>query len=270
MAECHPAAATPIREIVARSDTGDRPPTAFLMFLMAGIGLIAPASAVAAAIVLIVLAIELVRAWTCSDDNGAPTIITVDISGSQTSVGLGHKKGALIMTLELAQDIEILERTPHTLRALLGGLSAPWIHNDRGPDDWSPFAVVGHLIHGEETNWLPRVEMILRYGHSRPFESIDRLAQFGRFDDQPLDGLLATFAQLRGENLNRLQAMRLTQAQLELRGLHPELGAVTLRQLLATWVVHDLNHLGQVAEAMSKRYADAVGPWKAYLDILGR
>lgn len=172
--------------------------------------------------------------------------------------------------MELDQTLEILERTPATLRAILEGLSADWTHTHSDPDSWSPSAVVGHLINGEETNWLPRAEMILQYGESRPFESFDRTAQFDRFKDQSLDQLLNTFEQLRRQNIARLKAMQLTSAQLSLRGTHPELGAVTLQQLLATWVVHDLNHIGQVVEAMSKRYVEAVGPWKAYLPILSR
>ncbi|MBI5053325.1 MAG: DinB family protein [Chloroflexi bacterium] len=172
--------------------------------------------------------------------------------------------------MELDQTLEILERTPATLRAILEGLSADWTHTHGDPDSWSPSAVVGHLIHGEETNWLPRAEMILQHGESRPFESFDRTAQFDRLKDQSLDQLLNTFEQLRRQNIARLKTMRLTSAQLSLGGTHPELGAVTLRQLLATWVVHDLNHIGQIVEAMSKRYVEAVGPWKAYLPILSR
>ena len=172
--------------------------------------------------------------------------------------------------MELDQTLEILERTPATLRAILAGLSADWTHAHSDPDSWSPSAVVGHLINGEETNWLPRAEMILQYGESRPFETFDRTAQFDQLKDQSLDQLLNTFEQLRRQNIARLKAMQITSAQLSLRGTHPELGAVTLRQLLATWVVHDLNHIGQVVEAMSKRYVEAVGPWKAFLPILSR
>ncbi len=174
------------------------------------------------------------------------------------------------MELNVAQAIEILQRTPETLRALLEGLSPAWTQTDGSREDWNPHAVIGHLIHGEETNWIPRAEMILQYGDSRPFDGFDRFAQFDRFADQPLDQLLHTFAQLRQENIAKLEALHLTEAQLGLRGQHPQLGAVTLRQLLASWVVHDLNHIGQVAEAMSKRYTQAVGPWKANLDILSR
>ena len=174
------------------------------------------------------------------------------------------------MDLELAQAVEVLERTPATLQALLGGLSPAWIHTSGEPDSWNPHTIVGHLIHGEETDWIPRAEIILEHGPSRAFEPFDRFAQLDRFKDEPLTRLLETFATLRRQNLTRLKAMRLTRAQLELRGTHPALGPVTLRQLIATWVVHDLNHIAQAVRVMSKHYTEAVGPWKAYLPILTR
>ncbi len=174
------------------------------------------------------------------------------------------------MEFQLEPVIAILQRTPATLRALLAGLSPAWTQPDGDRDAWSPHAVVGHLLHAEETNFIPRAEMILHQGESHPFESFDRYAQFERFGDRPLDALLDLFAERRQENLARLDAMHLTPAQLDLRGVHPELGTVTLRQLIATWAVHDLNHLGQVAEGLSKPYAEAVGPWKANLPILTR
>jgi uncharacterized damage-inducible protein DinB len=174
------------------------------------------------------------------------------------------------MTFQIEQALEILERTPATLQALLSGLSTGWTQTSGDIETWDAYAVIGHLIHCEETDWLPRAEIILQNGETRPFEPFDRLAQFDRFTDQPLDQLLDMFAGLRRQNLARLKAMQLTPAQLALRGTHPELGPVTLGQLLAAWVVHDLNHIGQIVEALSKRYGQDVGPWQAYMPILGR
>ncbi len=174
------------------------------------------------------------------------------------------------MDLELDRAVEVLERTPATLRALLSGLSTTWTHTSGEANSWSPYVIVGHLIHGEETDWIPRARIILEHGEARPFEPFDRFAQLDRLEDQPLDRLLDSFAELRCEKLAQLRAMKLTPAQLDLRGMHPALGVVTLRQLIATWVVHDLNHIAQTARVMSKHYSDAVGPWKAYLPILTR
>ncbi len=173
------------------------------------------------------------------------------------------------MDCEPVHALEVLSRTPATLRAMLAGLSSRWTHSGHASDPWSPFDVLGHLIHGEETDWLPRARIILEQGESRPFEPFDREAQFERFTGQSLEQLLETFALLRRQNLAALEAMNLSPEQWEWRGVHPELGAVTLRQLLATWVVHDLNHIGQIVSVMSRQYTEAVGPWRAYLPILG-
>ena len=164
--------------------------------------------------------------------------------------------------------IEVLSQTPATLRALLQNLSDPWTHINVGEETWSAYDVVGHLIHGEETDWIPRAKIILQHGPSRPFEPFDRFAQFEQSKGQSLETLLEKFADLRQRNLEILKQMRITSAQLELRGAHPELGTVTLRQLLAAWVVHDLDHMGQIVAVMAKQYTEAVGPWKAYLSIL--
>jgi hypothetical protein len=172
------------------------------------------------------------------------------------------------MASELDHLLALLERTPAALRALLRGL--PALPPTGLRDDWDPHAVLGHLIHGEETDWLPRAEIILAHGEARPFVPFDRLAQFENWGDRPLDELLDIFAERRARNLDRLRALRLTPAQLALRGTHPELGTVSLHQLIAAWAVHDLNHLGQIAEGLAKPYAEAVGPWRAYLDILNR
>lgn len=173
------------------------------------------------------------------------------------------------MECEPEHALEILSRTPATLRALLDGLSNGWTHSNHETDPWSPYAVVGHLIHGEETDWIPRARIILEHGDARPFEPFDRFAQFERFHGYTLEQLLETFAQLRQQNLETLREMRLAPEQWERQGLHPELGRVTLRQLLAAWVVHDLNHIGQIVQVMSRQYAEAVSPWKVYLPILG-
>jgi DinB superfamily len=167
----------------------------------------------------------------------------------------------------LGEIVAILERTPASLTALLGGLPEKWITATEGVETWSPYDVIGHLIHGELTDWMVRARHILA-GETRPFDPFDRTAQFKGSQGQSLTELLATFAQLRRDNLNELVALSLTGADMNRRGLHPELGEVTLEQLLATWVVHDLDHVGQIARTMAKVYADAVGPWRAYLSIL--
>ncbi len=172
------------------------------------------------------------------------------------------------MSFNLLETLDILDRAPAVLDALLRGTSASWHTLDEGPDTWSAFDVVGHLIHGEETDWVPRMRIILEHGESRPFVPFDRFAQFNRFEGWSLDRLLDRFAELRRENLAVVRGVGLTEAHLALPGRHPELGAVTLQQLLATWAVHDLNHLAQISRVMAKRYTDEVGVWRAYLSIL--
>jgi len=172
------------------------------------------------------------------------------------------------MEFKLEQAIEVLERTPATLNSLLRDLSEQWLVQNEGPDTWSPYDVIGHLIHGEETDWIPRAKMILEHGETRAFEPFDRVAMFEGSKGKSIVELLDTFAQLRAENVRELQSMNLTSDLLDKRGRHPELGVVTLRQLLSTWVVHDLGHIRQVVRVMSKQYSEAVGPWKAYLSIL--
>ena len=173
------------------------------------------------------------------------------------------------MEFELAQAIEILQRTPATLNSLLRDLPEPWLVRNEGPETWSPYDVIGHLIHGEETDWMARAKIILKHGVARAFEMFDRVAMFEESKGKSMVELLDTFAQLRAENVRDLQSMNLTSDLLDKRGRHPELGVVTLRQLLSTWVVHDLGHIRQVVRVMSKQYGEAVGPWKAYLSILG-
>ena len=174
------------------------------------------------------------------------------------------------MTFTLAETLDILERTPVVLDRLLRGSSPSWHTVNEGPETWSAFDVVGHLIHGEETDWVPRARIILEDGERRAFEPFDRFAQLDRFNDWVLDDLLDRFAELRQTSLQTVRSWDLTDQQLALRGRHPELGPVTLRQLLATWAVHDLNHMGQIVRVMAKQYADEVGAWHAYLSILHR
>jgi hypothetical protein len=145
-----------------------------------------------------------------------------------------------------------------------------WLHATEGPDTWSPYGIVGHLVHGERTDWIPRAKIILAQGASRRFEPFDRTAQLREDRSRPIGELLDDFARLRAESLTTLRGWRVTDVQLALEGEHPELGAVTLRQLLATWVAHDLGHIAQIARVMAKQYRAAVGPWRAYLPVLDR
>jgi hypothetical protein len=170
----------------------------------------------------------------------------------------------------LEEAAPVLERTPAVLRSLLAGLPEPWIATSEGPDTWSPFDVVGHLIHGERTDWIPRAEHILAHGESVPFAPFDRFAMFEASHGRTLGELLDTFAELRAASVRRLREIAPGPELLARRGRHPELGAVTLGQHLATWVAHDLSHIGQIARVMARRYGSAVGPWRAYLPLLGR
>ncbi len=173
------------------------------------------------------------------------------------------------MEFRLENGLPVLRRTPAVLRALLLDLPQPWIESVEAPGTWSPFDIVGHLIHGERTDWVPRVEHILRHGDAVPFTPFDREAMFSASAGLSLGQLLDDFATLRSLSLDRLAALGLTDEDLERRGRHPELGVVTMRQHLASWVAHDLSHLGQIARVMAKQYGDAVGPWRTYLSILG-
>jgi DinB superfamily len=164
--------------------------------------------------------------------------------------------------------LPILRRTPSVVRDLLGDLPASWTEAVEGPNTWSPFDVVGHLIHGERADWVPRVEHLLRHGDAIPFPPFDREAMFEASRGQSLGDLLDTFARTRTESLERLEGLRLSDADLSRTGRHPEFGVVTLGQHLSTWVAHDLGHIGQIVRVMARQYTDAVGPWKAYLSIL--
>jgi len=174
------------------------------------------------------------------------------------------------MDFDLTAGVAVLERTPHTLRAMLAGLPPAWSDATEGPETWSPYVIVGHLIHGERTDWMKRARIILAQGPERRFTPYDRFAQFRESQGKSLEELLDELARLREENLATLAGWRLTDAQLALEGEHPEFGPVTLRQLLATWVAHDLGHVAQTARVMAKQYREAVGPWRAYLPVLDR
>ena len=172
------------------------------------------------------------------------------------------------MNFEVDLAIQVLERTPPALAALLGGVSEPWIRGTEGPDTFSSFDVVGHLIDGEETDWIPRARIILAQGENVRFEPYDRFRHKRRNTGRSLTTLLTEFADLRERNLKLLRSWKLTSEQLALPGEHPSLGPVTLAQLLAAWVVHDLGHIAQVARVLAKQYADQVGPWTPYLPVL--
>ena len=172
------------------------------------------------------------------------------------------------MDFDLQLSMDVLARTPATLQALLGGLAEPWVRGVEGPQTFSPFDVVGHLIDGEETDWMPRARIILARGEDPRFEPYDRFRHRKRNVSRSLASLLAELARLRAANVELLRSWQLTEADLDLPGSHPSLGRVTLRQLLASWVVHDLEHVAQVARVMAKQYRTEVGPWVPFLPIL--
>lgn len=172
------------------------------------------------------------------------------------------------MDQDLQETIALLSHTPAALNAFLRDLPDTWTQRNEGGRSWSAFDVVGHLIHGEITDWMPRAKMILQYGDTRPFEKFDRLAQERDSTGKSLPQLLDEFARLRAKNLAELRGMKLGEEDLRKKGKHPELGAVTLSELLATWAVHDLTHLHQVSRIMAYQYRETVGPWKAYLGVL--
>ena len=172
------------------------------------------------------------------------------------------------MNFDLDRSMEVLRRSPATLQALLDDLGESWVRGTEGANTFSPFDVVGHLIDAEETDWIPRARIILAKGPNLRFEPFDRFRHRARNAGRPLKSLLAEFARLRAANLELLRSWNLTARELDLAGEHPSLGGVTLRQLLASWVVHDLGHLAQVARVMAKQYAGEVGPWLPFLPVL--
>lgn len=174
------------------------------------------------------------------------------------------------MPFRLDSAIAVLSRTPGVLDHWLRGLPSEWLTANEGEGTWSPFDVVGHLIDGEETDWMPRARIILGKAGHRRFEPFDMVRHIERNRARNLESLLDKFTRLRRENLAGLEALHLTATELSRTGEHPEFGTVTLEQLLATWVAHDLGHVAQIARVMAKRYSGEVGPWRRYLPILGR
>lgn len=172
------------------------------------------------------------------------------------------------MNFSLAKSIEVLERTPNTLIALLQNVSDDWTLPNEGNATWSVYDIVGHLIEGEKTDWIPRMEMILSDKTDKTFEPFDRFAQLEHSKGKSLTQMLDEFKTLRKNNLEHLRSKELTDENYKEKGIHPHFGEVTLAQLLATWTVHDLNHIAQISRVMAKQYVTAVGPWKAYLKIL--
>src|SRR6185436_18264201 len=172
------------------------------------------------------------------------------------------------MKYTLERSYQILERTPSVLKTLLNGLDDGWVMNNEGPDTFSPFDVIGHLIHGEKTDWTARTKVILEFGLSKPFIPWDRFAQFEASKGKTLAELLDEFGQLREDNIRWLRSLNLTGDDLNKKGMHPVLGEVTMRNLLTTWVVHDLTHIAQVTRVMAKQYKEEMGPWPEFFRIL--
>jgi hypothetical protein len=172
------------------------------------------------------------------------------------------------MEHNLQHTISLLARTPAVLNSLLRDVPEVWTRRNEGEDTWSAFDVVGHLIHGERTDWMPRAKMILQFGETKTFEPFDRWAQARASEGKLLSRLLDEFARLRSENLDELRALNLSIEDLGRRGRHPALGVVTLSELLATWAAHDLTHLHQISRIMAHQYRDAVGPWSTYLGVM--
>ncbi|HVZ38011.1 MAG TPA: DinB family protein [Candidatus Kapabacteria bacterium] len=173
------------------------------------------------------------------------------------------------MQYDINDAVNLLGRTPAVLRAMLEGLPEEWLRCTDGLDTWSPFDVLGHLIHGERSDWIARARMILEEGPGRTFTPFDRFAQFRESTGRSVRELLDEFSELRSGNIRALQAMNLTPGDLDRQGTHPAFGPVTLRQLLATWAAHDQSHLVQIARTMARQYREEVGPWRAYLSVMG-
>lgn len=172
------------------------------------------------------------------------------------------------MNFNLEKSIEILERTPSVYSGLLGNSNHAIDKINEGPNTWGGYNILGHLIHGEKTDWIPRAEIILGDGPDKTFEPYDRFAQEKLYSTQTIEELLAEFASLRTQNIAKLISWNLTEADLAKEGIHPELGTTTLKQLIASWTVHDLAHLNQVSRVFVKHYTNDVGPWKKYISLL--
>ena len=173
-----------------------------------------------------------------------------------------------MINFNLKEATEILERTPAVLISLLSGLSDEWIYNNEGGESWTPYDIVGHLIHGEKKDWIQRTNIILEHGEDKPFEPFDRFAQFKDSEGKTLNDLLEEFEKLRKVNIDVLNNLNLEEKDLNKKGIHPEFGNVTLKQLLSTWVVHDLSHIRQIARVMAKQYKNEIGPWEKYLRVI--
>lgn len=172
------------------------------------------------------------------------------------------------MNFDLNKSIAILKSTPPALEALLNGLDKEWLHGREGENTWSPYIVVGHLIHSEKTNWIPRLEIILSSREDKTFDAFDRFAQLKDYNTQTIEELTAEFKSIRNKSMETLQAKNLSGEDFSKTGVHPQLGTVTLQQLLATWTVHDMTHIAQIVRVMAKQYSFEVGPWYQNLSIL--
>lgn len=172
------------------------------------------------------------------------------------------------MNFNLDEATAVLSRTPSVLKAMLNGLPESWLNGNEGPETWNPYDVIGHLVHCERADWIMRAKVILEHGEARPFDPLDRFAQFEESKGKTPGELLDEFAALRERNLVTLREMKIGAAELEKTGQHPALGRVKLKELLSTWVAHDLDHIGQIARTMAKQYAIEVGPWQAYVSII--
>jgi DinB superfamily len=192
------------------------------------------------------------------------------MSGALLNADAEQAGGERRMSFDSAGLITLLERTPIVLDALLRGLPDEWTGANEGGENWSAYDILGHLIHGERTDWMPRIRIIIEHGDSRAFDPFDRFAQIDESVGKDTAALLTEFADLRWANVESLRALNLTPAQLDLPGLHPALGPVTMKQLLSTWQAHDLNHIHQITRVLAWQQRESVGPWREYLGILRR
>ena len=172
------------------------------------------------------------------------------------------------MQYDVSKAIEILERTPKVLSTLLSGISEEWTENNEGENTWSPYDVIGHLVHGEEVDWLVRTKIILEFEGAKTFEPFDRFAQFEKSKGKSIDQLLGEFTQLRKANLQAFKSLNISESDLDKKGSHPGLGTITLRNMLSSWVAHDLGHIAQISRVMAKQYSSEIGPWHEYLAIM--
>ena len=174
------------------------------------------------------------------------------------------------MVFDLNKSIEILERTPAVVTALLQGLSSEWLFNNEGADTWSPYDIIGHYIEGEKTDWIPRMRIILSNDDDKRFVPFNRFAQLNNDKNKPIDALLHEFTEWRKNNILELREANLNEEKLNKKGINPAFGEVTLRQLLAAWVTHDLNHIHQISRVMAKQYKEEIGPWTKYISVVNK